>query len=533
MTPSLGGARVPASEPGGADAAPDRLLFGAPGGPSRPRVLSVAGTDPTGGAGIQADLKSIAAHGGYGMAVVTALVAQNTRGVRASHVPDPGFLRAQLDAVSDDVTVDALKIGMVATEAVARELGAWLAVHRPRYVVLDPVMVATSGDRLLDGGAEDAVRSLLAHADLVTPNLPELAVLLGEPVAATWPEALDQGARLARRHGTAVLVKGGHLAGEPGRSPDAVVTAEATVEIDAPRVATLHTHGTGCSLSAAVATLRPQRDDWVAAVREAKDWLTGALRAGGALQVGTGNGPVDHAHRQGSARRFTDEAWEKVADLREACDELAFVRGLAAGTLEAEQFAFYLAQDALYLREYSRVLARASELAPDREAQEFFARGAHHCLAVESDLHRRWLGRYGVAAGGATTSPVTAAYTDHLRAVAASGSYAELVAAVLPCYWLYADIGARLLARAELDGHPYADWIATYGDPEFARASDRARELTDDAARSAGPAGRARMLEAFVRSCRHEWLFFAQGTSMPSWPQPSRATAEPEPAGAR
>ncbi|GEA88210.1 phosphomethylpyrimidine kinase [Cellulomonas cellasea DSM 20118] len=540
----LGGAPSPADGPGGPDAAPDRVLFGAPGGPSRPRVLSVAGTDPTGGAGIQADLKSIAAHGGYGMAVVTALVAQNTRGVRASHVPNPAFLRAQLDAVSDDVTVDALKIGMVATEAVARELGAWLAVHRPPHVVLDPVMVATSGDRLLDGGAEDAVRSLLAHADLVTPNLPELAVLLDEPVAATWAEALDQGARLARRHGVAVLVKGGHLAGEPGRSPDAVVTVEGTVEIDAARVATLHTHGTGCSLSAAVATLRPQRDDWVPAVREAKEWLTGALRAGAALQVGTGNGPVDHAHLQGSARAFTHGAWEQVADLRAACDELVFVRGLAAGTLEPAQFAFYLAQDALYLREYSRVLARASELAPDREAQEFFARGAHHCLAVESDLHRRWLGRYGptragdagtggAGTGAAATSPVTAAYTDHLRAVAASGSYAELVAAVLPCYWLYADIGARLLARADLDGHPYADWIATYGDPEFARASDRARALTDAAARSVGPAERARMLEAFVRSCRHEWLFFAQGTSMPSWPAPSPAAAEPEPAGVR
>lgn len=526
-------ARVPRS--GGLDTAPVRRLFGEPGGPSRPRVLSVAGTDPTGGAGVQADLKSIAAHGGYGMAVVTALVAQNTRGVRASHVPDTAFLRAQLDAVSDDVTVDALKVGMVGTEAVARELGAWLALHRPPFVVVDPVMVATSGHRLLDGGAEDAVRSLLAHADLVTPNLPELAVLLGEPVAGTWAEALDQGARLARRHGVTVLVKGGHLAREPHRSPDAVVSADDVVEIDAPRVATLHTHGTGCSLSAAVATLRPQRDGWVAAVRDAKEWLTGALRAGADLQVGTGNGPVDHAHRQGPARSFTTQAWEQVADLRAACDELAFLDGLATGTLAPEQFAFYLTQDALYLREYSRVLARASELAPDRDAQEFFARGAHHCLAVESDLHRRWLGRYGAAPGvadPAAVSPVTAAYTDHLRAVAAGGSYAELVAAVLPCYWLYADIGARLLARTELDGHPYGEWIATYGDPEFARASDRARALTDAAARDAGPQERARMLEAFVRSCRHEWLFFAQGTSMPVWASPSGARGEPAVAGA-
>lgn len=510
-------------------ASPLGALFGEPGGPSRPRVLSIAGTDPTGGAGVQADLKSFAAHGAYGMAVVTALVAQNTHGVRASHVPDVAFLRAQLDAVSDDVVLDAVKIGMVATRDVAREIADWLGVGRAPFVVLDPVMVATSGHRLLDAGAEDAVRDLLALAHLVTPNLPELAVLLGEPVAASWVAALDQGRRLAERFDVTVLVKGGHLAGEPDRSPDAVVTAGTCLELDAPRVATLHTHGTGCSLSAAVAALRPQRDGWVEAVGEAKEWLTGALEAGRTLQVGTGNGPVDHLHRVAPVARFTDAVWDEVADLRVACDELEFVGRLADGSLAPAQFAFYLAQDALYLREYSRVLARASQLAPDREAQELFADGAHRCLAVESELHRTWLARHGGGAG-LVASPVTRAYTDHLQAAAASGSYAELVAAVLPCYWLYADIGSRLLARAELEGHPYADWIAMYGDPGFALASDRVRALADAAARTAGPDERERMRAAFVASCRHEWLFFAQGTSMPSWPSPAGGAAGRAPA---
>jgi hydroxymethylpyrimidine kinase/phosphomethylpyrimidine kinase len=264
--------------------------------PSRVRALSIAGTDPTGGAGIHADLKSFAAHGAYGMAVVTALVAQNTHGVRAVHVPDVAFLREQLDAVSDDVTVDAVKIGMLATSDVAATVAAWLpdVRSRPCVVVLDPVMVATSGHRLLDSEAEDAVRELVAHADLVTPNLPELGVLLGEPPARTWPAAIDQGHRLAVATGTTVLVTGGHLEGS--LSPDAVVDSGTVTEIDAPRVSSTATHGTGCSLSAAVAALRPRRDSWADAAREAKLWLTGAIAAGEALTVGTGRGPVDHFH---------------------------------------------------------------------------------------------------------------------------------------------------------------------------------------------------------------------------------------------
>ncbi|WP_083260106.1 bifunctional hydroxymethylpyrimidine kinase/phosphomethylpyrimidine kinase, partial [Cellulosimicrobium cellulans] len=268
------------------DAAPDGAAR-----PSRPRVLSVAGTDPTGGAGIQADLKSFCAHGAYGMAVTTALVAQNTHGVRSVHVPGPVFLRAQLDAVSDDVEIDAVKIGMVADEPNAREIAAWLddlaATRRahgapPPHVVLDPVMVATSGHRLLDVGAEQAVRELAARAHVVTPNLPELAVLGGTAPAATWDDALDQASAFAAACGTAVLLKGGHLRG--ATSPDALVetvpAGGATVRVttfDAERVATRHTHGTGCSLSAALAALRPQRAGWAEAARDAKAWLSGAL----------------------------------------------------------------------------------------------------------------------------------------------------------------------------------------------------------------------------------------------------------------
>ena len=262
-----------------------------------PRILSIAGTDPTGGAGIQADLKSIAANGGYGMAVTTALVAQNTHGVRSVHTPPVEFLREQLDAVSDDVVIDAVKIGMLGSTAVARTVGAWLADVRPPAVVLDPVMVASSGDRLLSADAEDALRGLLHRVDLVTPNLPELGALLQEEAARTWEQALDQGSRLAAGYDTAVLVKGGHLAG--AAAPDALVMPDGaggfTVsEFSSVRVGTKNTHGTGCSLSSAVATLFARTGNWVLALEGAKAWLQEALETADDLEVGTGHGPVNH-----------------------------------------------------------------------------------------------------------------------------------------------------------------------------------------------------------------------------------------------
>lgn len=260
-----------------------------------PRVLSIAGTDPTGGAGIQADLKSIAAHRGYGMAVVSALVAQNTCGVRSVHVPPASFLAAQLESVSDDVDIDAVKIGMLADTDMVHTVAAWINDVAPPVIVLDPVIVSTSGDRLLSADAEDALKGLIPTVDLITPNVPELAVLAAAPLANSWVELLDQGREVANRYQVAVLVKGGHL---PGNTVfDCVIDPVSEfdpVVFESPRIVTRNTHGTGCSLSAAMATLRPQRSGWVSALEEAKAWLTTSIRCAEGLRVGRGHGPVNH-----------------------------------------------------------------------------------------------------------------------------------------------------------------------------------------------------------------------------------------------
>jgi hydroxymethylpyrimidine/phosphomethylpyrimidine kinase len=261
-----------------------------------PNLLTIAGTDPSGGAGIQADLKTFAALGGYGMSVVTGLVAQNTRGVRSVHRVPPEFVTEQLDAVFDDVRVDAVKIGMLATADIIDAVAAVLEVRRPGVVVLDPVMVAKSGDRLLTVDAVARLRTvLLPYVHLITPNLPEAADLLGCPEATTEAEMRDQlGALTALCPG--VLLKGGHLAGP--ECPDLLVPPDGStpIRLTTPRVETTSDHGTGCTLSAAVAALRPQRLDWEQAVRDAKTYLTGALAGAHRLDVGSGHGPVHHFH---------------------------------------------------------------------------------------------------------------------------------------------------------------------------------------------------------------------------------------------
>ncbi|WP_336648924.1 bifunctional hydroxymethylpyrimidine kinase/phosphomethylpyrimidine kinase [Microbacterium sp. MMO-10] len=511
-------------------AAPDprvaaRKLLRAWGAGGVARVLSIAGSDPSGGAGIQADLKSIAANGGYGMAAITALTAQNTRGVRGVHVPPASFLRAQLDALGDDVRVDAVKIGMLADAGVIAEVGSWLRVHRPPTVVLDPVMVSTSGDRLLDAAAEQALCALLPLADLITPNLPELAVLVRESAAASWAGALAQAQRLSAETGALVLVKGGHLGGD--EAPDALVGPFGPVrEYPGSRIRTASTHGTGCSLSAALATRRAADRDWREAVTEVRSWLRESIAAGAGLQVGSGHGPVSHfagLWRRGGleahpAREEVAAAWwSSIAPIRRAIDDLPFLRRLADGSLPEAPFRAYLAQDALYLRDYARTLAEAARLAPDSAEQAFWAHSAEQSVIGELQLHASLLSPEGIGAATFRAEPVpaTTAYLDHLRGAAFDGDYRVLIAALLPCFWIYADVGTRLHAQAKADPvrpyavHPFAEWLDEYADPRFAEATEEAIRIVSAHAAAADPVTRERMRVAFARSSEHERAFFA------------------------
>jgi hydroxymethylpyrimidine/phosphomethylpyrimidine kinase len=259
-------------------------------------AVTIAGSDSGGGAGIQADLKTFSALGVYGASVVTALTAQNTLGVTAIHAVPADFVTAEIDAVFSDLKVDAVKIGMLGAPDLVAAVAEGLARWRQYRIVLDPVMVAASGDKLVPDEAVAAIRELLVpRAMIVTPNLPEAARLLDEPVAADRAEMEAQAKRLLALGPHAVVIKGGHAGGE--ESADFLLTAVSKRWLVAPRFATQNTHGTGCTLSSAIAAGLAQGRHLEAAVIAAKDYLTGALAAADALRVGKGRGPVHHFYK--------------------------------------------------------------------------------------------------------------------------------------------------------------------------------------------------------------------------------------------
>ena len=537
-----------------------------------PRVLSIAGTDPSGGAGIQADLKSITASGGYGMCVTTSLVAQNTCGVREVFTPPLEFLTAQLAAVFDDVTVDAVKIGMLGDADTIRTVRTWLSEHPVPVVVLDPVMIASSGDRLLQAEAEQALRDLVPLVDVITPNVPELAVLCQKEPAQTFDEAHEQAANLAADTGTTVIVKGGHLHGEDAGNT-AVFPDGTCAHVRTPRLESRNTHGTGCSLSSSLATRlgvellqhteaaehaadqQLTSEDTHRALQWSTRWLHESIAAGAGLQVGSGegHGPVDHAAR---ARRleaaassypwhhllattdsegntldgtsperllpvspvpageavvkpagpWTAALWAAGGETWHQILDLPFVRALGDGTLDEDLFAFYLDQDALYLRDYSRALATLSARADTAEAQVHWAAGAHEAIAAESQLHEGWLANRA-RLGGA--SPITMGYTNFLRASAAGDDYVVGAAAILPCYWLYEEVGAVLSSQNHAD-HPYAEWLSMYGGEDFAADVARSLAEVERAFEAASPAQRVRAARAYLSACVYEREFFDQ-----------------------
>jgi len=261
-----------------------------------PVALTIAGSDSSGGAGIQADLKTFAALGVYGASAIAALTAQNTRGVTGIHAVPADFVTAQIDAVFSDLDVGAVKIGMVAQAASIDAIAAALSRWKPQHIVLDPVMVATSGDRLLASEAVDALRTrLMPLASVITPNLPEAAALLGEPIATSETAIEAQGRRLLALGCRAVLIKGGH--GEGAESTDYLVTSAHSLALAAPRIATKNTHGTGCSLSSAIAAELAKGADLEPAVRSAKAWISAAIASADRFSVGHGHGPIHHFHK--------------------------------------------------------------------------------------------------------------------------------------------------------------------------------------------------------------------------------------------
>lgn len=264
-----------------------------------PNTLSIAGIDPSGGAGVIADVKAMSALGAYATGVVAALTSQSTQGVVGIYPIDPVFVKEQIDVLFADVRIDAVKIGMLGQQPVIRAVIESLSHWQPKHIVLDPVMVAKSGDHLLEKAATAEMREgMLPLATMITPNLPEAGVLLDMRPAETVKEMYGAAEKLHRlmadEDNRWVFLKGGHLPGS--ECTDLLYNGDQMIEMPAPRIDTKNTHGTGCTLSAALAALLPQHEHAVDAAKAAKKYLYAAIARSSDLTVGSGHGPVNHFH---------------------------------------------------------------------------------------------------------------------------------------------------------------------------------------------------------------------------------------------
>jgi hydroxymethylpyrimidine/phosphomethylpyrimidine kinase len=261
---------------------------------SMPIVLTIAGSDSGGGAGIQADIKAISATGCYACSVITAITAQNTLGVSAIFPVPLEYVEKQLDAVFSDLNIVAVKVGMLAESDIIKLVAAKIKQYQPAFLVVDPVMIATSGDLLLQTSAIDTLKSeLLPLADIITPNLPESAALIGSEVPNNAADMLKMVAGLRQLGATAILLKGGHLEQDES-SNDLLIFDEQIHHLTAKRIHTRNTHGTGCTLSSAIASYLAQGHDLLRAVQLGKQYICQAIAHADELVIGKGRGPVNH-----------------------------------------------------------------------------------------------------------------------------------------------------------------------------------------------------------------------------------------------
>lgn len=507
--------------------------------PSRLRVLSIEGSDPIGGAGTMADMKAFTAQGVFGYAAMTSVLAQNTQGVTSIVNMDPDFLVAQLNAVSDDAVIDSMKIGMLGTPELVEAVKGWLSTLEARYraeglpkpvVVLDPVMYAKSGDALLTPQAEHALRSIIAMADIITPNVPELAALADADQNASDIDTLESMAsEVCARYGVAVYAKGGALALAGGTSSTDILAEPSdegavvrVTRIEGRAVRTHNVHGTGDTLSSTLAALRPQCDTWEQAARRAKTWMNGAIAAADRLHVGKGHGPVDFTWRHApTGMRFSADYWNRVRPIRERIHGMRFITSMVDATLSLEDFAFYLHQDDIYLTDYTSLLALASSRADRLDERVFFAQAASGGVDSEVMFHHDWFVKHGFDPSPVSRSEVTAAYIGHEHRVADSGSYARLAAVVMPCFWLYAAMGKEMREQVrekhiDVETHPFGEWIRMYSDPEFTESTLREVQICDRLAAQASIDEYEHMMHAALVSSEHEFRFFEQGLTRPA-----------------
>ncbi|KAF1982236.1 thiamine biosynthesis protein-like protein (Thi-4) [Aulographum hederae CBS 113979] len=508
------------------------------------RILVIAGSDSSGGAGLEADQKVIAAHGCYAMTATTALTAQNTQGVEGIHEVPSEFVRKCVDAVVGDVGVDVVKTGMLASAETITVVAEAIIRHKIPITVIDPVMVSTSGHQLLPQPAVlNLVNTLLPHATLLTPNLPEARLLLqtaSKPISSDSPESVDDLKVIAkdiRKLGPKyVLLKGGHLPLTRGHraakteEEKAVVVnvlagpGDQEVEIfETEYLRSENTHGTGCSLASAIASNLALGKTMRQAVNDAILYVEAGIKTA-PTDIGKGSGPINHFHSTYTLPfapgNFIDYVVSRP-DVRGPWKEHTehdFVQQLAAGTLPIERFRYYLIQDYLFLIQFSRANAllayKARSLGDLRTAVDNVAH-----LQEEMKLHIQFCDEFGLSpeeVEGQEESQACTAYTRYILDIGHTHDYFSLQIALLPCLLGYGLIARRLFddpATVRGDaGNRYWKWIETYVAADYVEAVGKGRELVEKLAAKESPSRIEELVKIFIHATKMETGFWDMGS---------------------
>ncbi|OAA36348.1 Phosphomethylpyrimidine kinase type-1 [Beauveria brongniartii RCEF 3172] len=511
------------------------------------RVLVVAGSDPSGGAGLEADQKVLAAHQCYAMTATTALTVQNTKGVMGVHVVPAEFVGRQIDAVVEDIGVDVVKTGMLGSVETIDVLSDMIEKHNLTTVVVDPVMISTSGARLLPHEAIKHLSDrLLARTTLLTPNVPEAKLLLAENcIAEQRPnnnnnvggveelEALAQTIR-DRLGPRWVLVKGGHVplraadmtaaAGDEDKDADKVVVdvlvgpEGEVVKVQSPFQPSTSTHGTGCSLASAISAHLAKGQDVPTAVRAACRYVAAGIRT--APQLGGGNGPLNHFHSSYalpfSPGYFVEYLLERP-DVRRMWKEFVqhpFVMALGNGTLPLDSFKGYIIQDYLFLVQFARANSLAAYKAKNiidiQRSNEIVSH-----IVREMDLHINYCKGFGISEQEIQATPELQACTAYTRYVLDIGQSEDLLAlqmALAPCLLGYGAVAQMLAAHPatvrDQQANTYWPWIETYGAADYVEAVRLGSDLIEKKIRDCSPARIEELVKIFIHGTRMEIGFW-------------------------
>ncbi|KAK2813611.1 hypothetical protein FQN50_000006 [Emmonsiellopsis sp. PD_5] len=502
------------------------------------RVLVIAGSDSSGGAGLEADQRVLAAHGCYALTATTALTAQNTLGVQDVHVVPPAFVRKQIDAGLEDVGADVVKLGMLASAETAEMISEALRHHKVPVVVLDPVMVSTSGSELLASTAVQVVRAkLLPLTTILTPNIPEAILLLQESGVEQQvrnPENLEDAIQLAKQihklGSKYVLLKGGHLPltanfqkpandQEAAKVVDVLYDGEEVTLFENAFLTSKNTHGTGCSLASAIAANLAGGMGVVRAVRAACRFVEAGIRT--SVDMGKGSGPINHFHSVYSLPFAPGGFLEYVLDrpdvqpVWEAFTGHEFVAGLGSGKLPVEKFKHYLIQDYHYLVHFARSNALAASKHNDIEGIAMSAQIVLH-IKREMELHLDYCASFGLSKEdieNCKESQACVAYSRYILDVGQSEDWLALQVALSPCLIGYGQIAKRLHSDENTVrmGNKYWKWIENYVADDYAEAVRKGSELLETRMRNVSPSRMEELIRIFVRATELEIGFWDMG----------------------